>query len=261
MKRILIALATIAFTGVALADEVAELRPTGTTVITFRGKPATITKPTTVSLRAGDQLCVSSGKLELLRGVSKQKYVLEKGRCLQVSPPSNDGQSVMTFVQSLVNNPKTFDNQGAMSRGGDCKDCVGPALQVPKDFALPELLLPLSGRPNPKTLKLFDAKGAVLYSSALSDDEAVFAIPTGKLLKSSRLEVRNASNEVLYASSVFVADFGGKAPTNPTQAARRLLATGIAGYAPAAYSYLVKAGASDERTQLETFIRSNFIGS
>ncbi len=260
MKRILI-LAALALSGVALADEVAELRPSGATLITFRGKPATITKPTTVSLRAGDQLCVSSGKLEVLRGISKQKYTLEKGRCLQVSPPANDGQSVMTFVQSLVNNPKTFDNQGAMSRGGDCKECTGPSLQVPKDFALPELLLPMSGRPNPKTLKLMDAKGAVLFSSSLSDDEAVFALPTAKLLKSSRLEVRNASGEVLYAASVFVADFGGKAPVDPTQAARRLLATGIAGYAPAAYSYLVKAGSSDERTQLEGFIRSNFIGS
>lgn len=260
MKAVLIALATIALTGVALADEVAELRPTGTTQITFRGKPATITKPTTVSLKAGDQLCVTSGKLDLLRGASKQKYVLDKGRCLQVSPPANDGQSVMSFVQSLVNNPKTFDNQGAMSRGTDCQDCAGPALQIPKDFALSELLLPISGRPNPKTLKLIDANGTVLFSSQSNADEAVFAIPTAKLLKSARLEVRNSSNEILYGAVVYVADFGGKAPSDPTVAARRLLATGIAGYAPAAYSYLVKAGSTDERAQLETFIRANFIG-
>jgi hypothetical protein len=260
MKRVLIALSTLAFSGVALADEVAELRPTGATAITFRGKPATITKPTTVSLKAGDQICVTSGKLDLLRGTSKQKYTLEKGRCLQVSPPASDGQSVMTFVQSLVNNPKTFDNQGAMSRGGDCKDCAGPALQVPKDFALSELLLPVSGRPNPKTLRLMDTKGTVLYSSTSNADEAVFAIPTAKLLKAARLEVRNASHEMLYGANVYISDFGGKAPASPTEAARRLLATGNAGYAPAAYSYLVKAGSTDERAQLETFIRANFVG-
>ncbi len=260
MKRVLFALTALALSGIALADEVAELRPTGATVISFRGKPVTIKKTTTVSLKAGDQICVTSGKLDLLRGLSKQKYTLEAGRCLQVSPPTNDGQSVMTFVQSLVNNPKTFDNQAAMSRGDDCKDCAGPALQIPKDFALRELLLPISGRPNPKTLRVLDAKGNVLFSSNSSADEAVFAIPTAKLLKSSRLEVKNASGEVLYGASIFISDFGGKTPTSPTEAARRLLATGIAGYAPAAYSYLVKAGSTDERTQLETFIRTNFVG-
>jgi hypothetical protein len=265
MKRKVALLALISslavVSSVALADEVAQLKPIGKTVITYRGKPVTLEKPTSVSLKPGDQICVTSGKLDVVRANQKQKLTLEKGRCLQVSPPRSDGQSVMSFVESLVNNPKSFDQQGAMSRSADCQDCVGPALHVPADFALPELRFPVAGRPNPKALRLLDAGGKTLFQTQTAEDEAVFAIPTGPLLKSARLEVRNASNEVLYGANVYIVKSLEKTPTNPIEAARRLLATNNIGYVPAAYSYLVKANQTDGMTKLEDYIRASFIGN
>jgi hypothetical protein len=265
MKRKVVLLALISsltmISSVALADEVAQLKPNGKTVITYRGKPVTLDKPTTVSLKPGDQICVTSGKLDVVRANQKQKMTLEKGRCLQVAPPRSDGQSVMSFVESLINNPKSFDQQGAMSRSADCQDCVGPALHVPADFGLAELRFPVAGRPNPKTLRLLDATGKTLFQTQTAEDEAVFAIPTAPLLKSVRLEVRNASNEVLYGASVYIVKSLEKTPTNPVEAARRLLATNNIGYVPAVYSYLVKANQTDGMTKLAEYIRASFIGN
>lgn len=264
MKRTtvaLLALGLMVISSVALADEVAQLKPTGKTVITYRGKPVTLEKPTTVSLKPGDQICVTSGKLDVVRANQKQKMTLEKGRCLQVSPPRSDGQSVMSFVESLVNIPKSYDQQGAMSRSADCLDCVGPALHVPADFGLAELRFPVAGRPNPKTLRLLDAGGKTLFQTQTAEDEAVFAIPTTPLLKSAKLEVRNASNEVLYSANVYIVKSLDKTPTNPLEAAKRLLATNNISYVPAAYSYLVKANQTEGMTRLADYIRASFIGN
>jgi hypothetical protein len=242
---------------IALADETAELRPTGKTVITYRAKRIELKKPATVALQPGDQLCVMTGKLEVRR--SNSKLALEAGKCLQVAPPRNDGESVLGFVKSLVNNPKSYDTQAAQSRDPNAGG-PAPALNVPQSYALATLSLPISGRPSPKVLKLLDASGKAILTLTNNDDESVFQIPSTTLKKARRLEVRGADKKVLYAASVFLIEFANL-PSDPLEAAKRLLETRSIEYAPAAYSLLVKAGFTDEASELEAHIRSNFAGN
>jgi hypothetical protein len=254
-------LAFAALTGflpmIALADETAELRPTGKTVITYRAKRIELKKPATVALQPGDQLCVMTGKLEVRR--SNGKLALEAGKCLQVAPPRNDAESVLGFVKSLVNNPKSYDTQGAQSRDPNANGPT-PTLNVPQSYALATLSLPISGRPNPKVLKLLDATGKTLLTLESNDDESVFQIPSVTLKKTRRLEVRGADKQVLYAASVFQVEFANL-PNDPLEAAKRLLETRSIEYAPAAYSLLLKAGSNAEASELEAHIRSNFAGN
>jgi hypothetical protein len=242
---------------IALADETAELRPTGKTVITYRAKRIELKKPATVALQPGDQLCVMTGKLEVRR--SNSKLALEAGKCLQVAPPRNDGESVLGFVKSLVNNPKSYDTQAAQSRDPNAGG-PAPALNVPQNYALATLSLPISGRPNPKVLKLLDAGGKTIFTQTNNNDESVFQIPNVTLKKARRLEVRGADKKVLYAASVFLVEFANL-PSDPLEAAKRLLETRSIEYAPAAYSLLLKAGSNAEAIELEAHIRSTFAGN
>ena len=262
MKRTKISLFALATASVflpmiALADETAELRPTGKTVITYRAKRIELKKPATVALQPGDQLCVMTGKLEVRRNNSK--LALEAGKCLQVAPPRNDGESVLGFVKSLVNNPKSYDTQGAQSRG-DGTTAIAPALNLPRNYALATLRLPISGRPSPKLLKLLDGGGKTLLSLENKDDDSVFEIPTAMLKKARRLEVRGANKKVLYAASVYLVEFANL-PSDPLEAAKRLLETRSIEYAPAAYSLLLEARSNAEATELEAHIRSHFAGN
>lgn len=240
----------------ALADEIAQLKPVGTTTIQFKNRVIKLEKTTTVALKPGDQVCVQQGKLEVLRGPNKTKQVLATGQCLQVTGRS-DAASVATFVQALVNNPRTADTQNAQSRGDDV--LTGPAIHLPNDYALETVLLPISGRPNPKTLKLFDAAGKVIFTATRDEDSAVFELPTAKLRVARKLEVMNAQSQVLYAGAVYQVSFSS-APKNNQEAALRLLATGQVEYAPIAYSYLVKLGDVEGAKTLEEQIRLSFTG-
>lgn len=242
---------------IALADETAELRPTGKTVITYRAKRIELKKPATIALQPGDQLCVITGKLEVRR--SNSKLALEAGKCLQVAPPRNDGESVLGFVKSLVNNPKSYDTQAAQSRDPNTGGPT-PALNVPQRYALATLSLPISGRPNPKVLKLLDAAGKTILTLSNNDDESVFQIPSATLKKARRLEVRGADKKVLYAANVFLVEFANL-PSDPLEAAKRLLETRSIEYAPAAYSLLLTAGSNAEALELEAHIRSSFAGN
>ena len=242
---------------IALADETAELRPTGKTVITYRAKRIELKKPATIALQPGDQLCVMTGKLEVRRGNSK--LALEAGKCLQVAPPRNDGESVLGFVKSLVNNPKSYDTQAAQSRDVNVV-APAPALNVPRNYALATLSLPISGRPNPKVLKLLDMTGKTLLTLENKDDASVFEIPSAKLQKARKLEVRGADNKILYSASVFQVEFVNL-PSDPLEAAKRLLETRNVEYAPAAYSLLLKAGSGAGASELESHIRATFVGS
>jgi hypothetical protein len=242
---------------IALADETAELRPTGKTVITYRAKRIELKKPATVALQPGDQLCVMTGKLEVRR--NNNKLELPAGKCLQVAPPRNDGESVLGFVKGLVNNPKSYDTQGAQSR--DLNAVVpAPTLNLPSNYALNTLSLPISGRPNPKVLKLLDATGKTLMMLENKNDESVFEIPTANLKKARKLEVRGADKKILYAASIFLVEFANL-PSDPLEAAKRLLETRSIEYAPAAYSLLVKAGSESEASELEAHIRASFTGN
>jgi hypothetical protein len=242
---------------IALADETAELRPTGKTVITYRAKRIELKKPATVALQPGDQLCVMTGKLEVRR--SSNKLMLEAGKCLQVAPPRSDGESVLGFVKSLVNNPKSYDTQAAQSRDVNAIT-PAPALNIPRNFALTTLSLPISGRPNPKVLRLLDVTGKTLLTLENKDDESVFEIPSAMLQKARKLEVRGADKKILYSASVFQVEFANL-PSDPLEAAKRLLETRSVEYAPAAYSLLLKAGSSPEASELEAHIRSTFVGN
>lgn len=255
----LLAIATVSafLPMIALADETAELRPTGKTVITYRAKRIELKKPATVALQPGDQLCVMTGKLEVRR--SNNKLMLEAGKCLQVAPPRNDGESVLGFVKSLVNNPKSYDTQAAQSRDINAAGMV-PALHVPQNYALTTLSLPISGRPNPKVLKLLDAAGKAILTLSNNEDESTFEIPSVSLKKARRLEVRGADKEVLYAANVFTVEFANL-PNDPLEAAKRLLETRSIEYAPAAYSLLLKAGSVDEASELEVHILFTFVGN
>ena len=242
---------------IAFADETAELRPTGKTVITYRAKRIELKKPATVALQPGDQLCVMTGKLEVRR--SNSKLELLAGKCLQVAPPRNDGESVLGFVKSLVNNPKSYDTQAAQSRDSNAGG-PAPTLNVPQRYALAMLSLPISGRPSPKVLKLLDANGKTILTLTNNDDESTFQIPNVSLKKARRLEVRGADQKVLYAASVFLVEFANL-PSDPLEAAKRLLETRSIEYAPAAYSLLLKAGSNAEAIELEAHIRSAFAGN
>ena len=261
-NRTLLALAAVSSLAgflpmIALADETAELRPSGKTVITYRAKRIELKKPATIALQPGDQLCVMTGKLEVRRGNSK--LTLEAGKCLQIVPPRNDGESVFGFVKSLVNNPKSYDTQAAQSRAPNAAGPT-PALNMPQGYALATLSLPISGRPSPKVLKLLDAAGKTLLTLSNNDDESVFQIPSLTVKKARRLEVRGADKKILYAANVFLVEFANL-PNDPLEAAKRLLETRNVEYAPAAYSLLLKAGSVDEASELEAHIRSSFVGN
>ena len=261
-NRTLLALAAVSSLAgflpmIALADETAELRPTGKTVITYRAKRIELKKPATVALQPGDQLCVMTGKLEVRR--INSKLALEAGKCLQVAPPRNDGESVLGFVKSLVNNPKSYDTQAAQSRDVNVV-APAPALNVPRNYSLPTLSLPISGRPNPKVLKLLDVTGKTLLTLENKDDESVFEIPSAVLQKARKLEVRGADKKILYSASVFQVEFANL-PSDPLEAAKRLLETRSVEYAPAAYSLLLKAGSGAGASELESHIRATFVGS
>ncbi len=254
----LVALATIAFIGTALADEIAQLRPAGKAIVVMQRKTQEISKPTTVALKPGDQVCVKTGKLEFVRAGKKQN--MEAGQCLQISAKRSDGGSVAQFVVGLVNNPKTFDNQNAQSRNADCgTNCAAPGLQIPSNYNLPEVLLPMSGRPNPKTLRLTDASGKTILQLQDKNDDSVFKIPTSSLRKSRHIEITSATKDVLYSGDVYAVSTN-ESNTDPTSAAGSLLATQLIEYAPVAYSYLVKAGETESAKKLEQQIRLSFVG-
>jgi hypothetical protein len=105
-----------------------------------------------------------------------------------------------------------------------------------------------------------DVTGKTLLTLENNDDEAVFQIPSATLQKSRRLEVRGADQKILYAASVFLVEFANL-PSNPLEAAKRLLETRSLEYAPAAYSLLLKAGSVNEASELEAHIRANFAGN
>ena len=256
-RACILALCALALPAAALADEIAQLKPQGVTTIQYRNRTLKLEKPTSVALKPGDQVCVQSGKLEVVRGGGKTKQALGAGQCLHITGRS-DAASVATFVAGMINNPRTADTQNAQSRSDEV--LVGPALHLPADYALETVLLPTSGRPNPKTARLLDANGKTIWTDKRDDDEAVFELPTAKLRAARKLEVLNAQGQVLYAGSVYQVSFQGTAPKSNREAAMRLLATGQPEFAPVAYSYLVKLGDAEGARSLEAQIRLSFVG-
>ena len=65
---------------------------------------------------------------------------------------------------------------------------------------------------------------------------------------------------MLYAANVFLVEFANL-PSDPLEAAKRLLETRSIEYAPAAYSLLLTAGSNAEALELEAHIRSSFAGN
>lgn len=246
-------LALVLITGLGVADEAAELWPEGKVKVQFKGEVRETDTPLTLSLAPGDQLCVLQGRARLVR---KEERRLGPGECFQVPAPRSVVQSFTEFVRGLFARPRSATATILQSRGGECEQA--PAVHLPLGFALPQLLVPASGRPNPKTLKLLDAAGAEVYRLESSEDRAVFAVPGEALAKASRLQILNSRDQVLYAGDIFRVEFAEALPQDPREAAVALLATGLTDYAHAAYSYLVRAGASQEAKALEEGIRVNF---
>lgn len=239
--------------GVGRADEAAELRPEGKVRVQFKGEVREADTPLTLSLAPGDQLCVLQGRARL---VLKDERRLGPGECFQVPAPRSVVQSFAQFVQGLFARPRSATATTLQSRGGECEQA--PAVHLPRSFALPELLVPASGRPNPKTLKLLDAAGEEVYRLESGEDRAVFAVPGEALAKASRLQILNSRGQVLYAGDIFRVEFAEPLPQDPREAAMTLLATGLTDYAHAAYSLLVSAGAAQEAKSLEEQIRVSF---
>ncbi len=240
--------------GIALADEAAELRPQGVAKVQFKGKTLDVDKPLTLALTGGDQICVLQGQVKLAR--AQGELSLNQGQCFQTEAPRNLGQSLVTFVRGLFAQPRTASTTALQSRGGDCEKA--PAVHIPQNFDLPELLIPASGRPNPKALNLLDAAGKVVYTLESQDDRAVFRVPTAELAKASRLQILNSRGQAIYVGDIFRVEFAQALPKDPHQAAEALLSTGLTDYAHAAYSYLSKSGTPEEIKALEDEIRVGF---
>lgn len=242
--------------GLALADEAIELRPDGPIKVQFRGKVTETDKPLTLALAAKDQLCLLGGQARVVRSQAREERSLRQGECFQASAPRSIGQSFVQFVQGIFGQPRTATATALQSRGGECEKA--PAIHIPKNFPLPELLVPASGRPNPKSLKLFDAAGQELLSLESPDDRAIFTVPAKALAQASRVQILNSRGESLYVGDIFRVEFAEALPAEPGEAALALMATGIPDYAHAAYSYLVKAGKTEEAKALESEIRTGF---
>lgn len=240
----------------ALADEAIELRPDGPVKVQLRGKVLETDKTLTLALAAKDQLCLLAGQARLLRPQAKEERPLRQGECFQASAPRSIGQSFVQFVQGIFAQPRTATATALQSRGGECERA--PAIHIPRNFALPELLIPASGRPNPKSLKLFGASGQELLLLESPDDRAIFTVPAKALEQASRVQILNSRGESLYVGDIFRVEFAEALPAEPGEAALALLATGIPDYAHTAYSYLVRAGKAEEAKALESEIRSGF---
>ncbi len=210
-----------------------------------------------LNLEAGDRLCIIEGRGRLVYGI--KAFELEPGRasCFEVARPKSFWQTLVASCQDIGVCKKQAEAafvKEAKSRGLENRV---PVMYVPASYTLDTLTLAVS---NGHNMRLMGENGELLGLEATGN--GIFVIPTETLKNTWHLEVQSRSGLVLYAAPVRWVHLATEATaTGPLEAALILWLTKDIGYAPAAYSYLLAAGASELFPILEAQIRREFQGS
>lgn len=210
-----------------------------------------------LNLEAGDRLCLTEGKGRLLYGV--RAFALEAGgmACFEVARPRSFWQNLVASCQDIGVCKKQAEV--AFIKEAKSRNPAGsaPILYLPTDYSLDTLILTVAGG---QTLRLLN--GASELQKLEARGVGIFTIATETLRKTERLEVQSRSGLLVYAAPVYWVGFASEVAANtPLEAALALWLTGEIGYAPAAYSYLLAAGASELASILEAQIRRELRGS
>jgi hypothetical protein len=218
-----------------------------------------------VDLALTERVCLDTGAATVTYthgGAVQSRTLAQRDDCFQLAPRRSLRQSLTRLLTGFISSLDAIPFP-AMSRGGPCAEACAPlGLALPEDYALPDLQFPASGRPNPKTLVLEDASGAVIFRERSSDDQATFSIPIAALRAARGVAVLDGRNGRLFAGPVRqvrleTAEAGSG---DPSQEAGRLLALGALDFGPAIYSYLRAAGRHEEAGQLEARLRALYRG-
>ncbi|MDX2007379.1 MAG: hypothetical protein SFU83_19250 [Meiothermus sp.] len=209
-----------------------------------------------LTLAAGDRLCVTQGSGKLTFGV--KNFALEAGKaaCFEVAKPKSFWDSLVASCQDI--GVCKQQAQAAFVREAKSRDLEGgvPYLFLPADYALTSLTLTVAAG---RTLRLLGEGNKEL---ARLEGSEKFAVPTEQLRGAARVEVRNASDVVVYSSPLRWVNFASDVTANnPKEAALALWTTGDVSYAPAAYSYLLAAGDAELAALIETQVRREFRGT
>jgi curli biogenesis system outer membrane secretion channel CsgG len=177
--------------------------------------------------------------------------------CFEVARPRSFWQNLVASCQDIGVCKKQAEV--AFIKEAKSRNLAGsaPILYLPTDYSLDTLTLTVA---DGQTLRLLN--GASELQKVEAQGDGVFAIATEALRKTGRLEVLSRSGLVVYAAPVQWVSFASEVAANtPLEAALALWLTSEIGYAPAAYSYLLAAGASELAPILEAQIRREFRGS
>ncbi|MBI5812117.1 MAG: hypothetical protein HZB27_05815 [Meiothermus silvanus] len=211
--------------------------------------------PLTISLEAGDRVCVTQGQAKLTYGVRVYTLQPASTACFEVARPVSAWQSFVQACQDIGVCKKeaeaAFAKQ-AKSRGPG--DVPAPALYLTVDYALASLSLPIAGQ----TVRLLNIKNQEIYRAEAQTGS--FEIPTEKLKTAQRLEVRDDAQTVIYSAPVMWVSMESDIGTTPKERALGLFMTQDVRYAPLAYSYLLAAGESELASVVEARIRAEFKG-
>ncbi|GGR23500.1 hypothetical protein [Deinococcus ruber] len=236
----------------ALADDASTLTlPAGAHAV-VRPDTHDYSGPLQLSLKAGDQTCVSAGAATLTSGGVRR--VLKAGSCYQLPAPRSLFSSLMGVASSWVPKTRAASTVGAESRAAVKCSVTPPNILLPRDYPLSTLRVPISYPPDPPTLRLYGPQNQVLYRAARGPSDASFSVPVALLNGARRLEVTDALGSVVYSGTVQWVDFpAGSATLN--ERARQLLDTGLIEYLLPAYTLLMQAGeAPAAQTLLDTVI-------
>ncbi|WP_337871519.1 hypothetical protein [Meiothermus sp.] len=229
------------------------LRPDQTMqTYTRSGGPALL-----LNLEAGDRLCVTEGQGRLLYGVRAFALEARGAACFEVARPKSFWQNLVASCQDIGVCKKQAEVSFIKEAKSRNPAGNAPTLYLPTDYRLGALTLTVASG---QTLRLLN--GASELQKVEAQGDGVFTIATEVLRKTGHLEVLSRSGLVVYAAPVQWVSFASEvAASTPFEAALALWLTSEIGYAPAAYSYLLAAGASELAPILEAQIRREFRGS
>jgi hypothetical protein len=211
--------------------------------------------PLTVSLEAGDRVCVTQGRAKLTYGVRVYTLQPASTACFEVARPVSAWQSFVKACQDIGVCKKeaeaAFAKQ-AKSRG--LGGATAPTLYLTADYALASLKLPVAGQ----TLRLLNINNQEIYRAEAGT--GFFEIPTEKLKTAQRLEVLDGAQAVIYSAPVMWVTLESDTGATPKERALGLFMAQDVRYAPVAYSYLLAAGESELASVVEAQIRAEFKG-
>lgn len=217
--------------------------------------------PLQLSLKAGDQTCVTAGSATLTG--SGVRRVLKTGSCYQLPAARSLLSSLMAVASSWIPKSRAAGTVGAESRGDQKCSLTPPSILLPRDYPLASLLVPISYPPDPPTLRLYGLQNEVLYSVERGPADLAFSVPVPLLKGARRLEVTDALGNPVYGGTVQWVDFPAgtaKGSATPKERARQLLDTGLIEYLLPAYSLLLQAGeAQAAQVLLDTVIKPCYL--